>query len=871
MRLRKLTLLAGAFVLALLAIAPVTAVARNVDERDAAAVSPQPTDTALFADPSQSPVTLSRGGGDVTVSRTDDLSRQAITVSWKGLDPSATDPGAGVTKPVLVMQCRGANPSREDCWMGSLNANGDASGLSKLQARATHYAPTETSEWWQNPANPTGRFLGIPFKKADGNPHAIHNANGTWATLPMAAAADSGGLIVPIDDFTPGTRNFRRGLTQSDGTGAVQTWVNTAAENPSLGCSETKDCSLVVVPVKDRPCLTAEDGVPAATVNACKAQVGKAGIANWQLLANWYERYVFKLSFSPSLPNCAGRNDEAKFLGSELSAEVMRRWVPARCQKSSSAALDFTRAWEPDALRQLGQRDPASPSKYAADGAIVTEPAAADDPVATDRKTAYAPIAVSGFAIGYTIDKQVDNVAGTVTDLNLNQRLVAKLLTQSYGGLFKGLNGFAVNPNTGTNPANIFRDPEFRQLNPGAQGFAGADAAPGTQLAMPVFRTDVLLAVTRWIWADPTARAFLQGQRDPWGMTVNKAYRGWQLPTDDYTLRDGWQAPTNNGVWSGFAPQSLWAQNTNSWANGADVTMAAWPLTQSPQSANTSDPNAPIVPKREVAQEFGTRNMFTLSATSELQKTGVPIANLRNSEGEYIAPTAESMGYALDGATPDQKSGVWTLNYKSMDKRGYPGTMISYAAVPTSSLPSGLARQYADNLRWLTHEGQEYGQEAGQLPDGYLALTQPMRDQANKVADAVANQTATPPIPPGGPLPEVKPTPKPTGTPTGNTNGPGQDGGGDNGNKPTATPTTPGAPTPSGGPSNKPQAQGSIKPVAATTQGDSLGWLAWGLPALLVAGLAAGVASPGIRLIAQPGHPVRRGLAGLLRRGRRRG
>jgi len=72
-------------------------------------------------------------------------------------------------------------------------------------------------------------------------------------------------------------------------------------------------------------------------------------------------------------------------------------------------------------------------------------------------------------------------------------------------------------------------------------------------------------------------------------------------------------------------------------------------------------------------------------------------------------------------------------------------------------------------------------------------------------------------------------------------------------------------------------AGGSIKPVSQTTQGESLGWLAWGIPALLVAGLAAGVASPGIRVIAQPGHPIRRGLASggsflaaLFRRGRRR-
>jgi hypothetical protein len=193
-------------------------------------------------------------------------------------------------------------------------------------------------------------------------------------------------------------------------------------------------------------------------------------------------------------------------------------------------------------------------------------------------------------------------------------------------------------------------------------------------------------------------------------------------------------------------------------------------------------------------------------------------------------------------------------------------------------LKSTEASRYADTLRWLSTDGQLYGQEAGQLPAGYLALTDPMRAQAAKVADAVENQTGTPPIPPADPLPDDKdPTPDDNGTGTpspsgGNTNSPDDNGTGTN--KPGSTPTTPG---PSGSPSKAGAQAAGTKNASATTQGESLGWLAWGLPALLVAGLAAGVASPGIRLIAQPNHPVRRGIvaggsyiAALLRRGRRR-
>jgi hypothetical protein len=151
-----------------------------------------------------------------------------------------------------------------------------------------------------------------------------------------------------------------------------------------------------------------------------------------------------------------------------------------------------------------------------------------------------------------------------------------------------------------------------------------------------------------------------------------------------------------------------------------------------------------------------------------------------------------------------------------------------------------------------------------------------MREQALKVALAVRNQTGTPPVPPDDPVPNTpnNPTTNPQSqAPNQNNNqstAPNSDNPNSSGDPtPSGAPTTPGGPVPN--PSKQPVlAGGNIKPVSQTTQGESLGWLAWGIPALLVAGLAAGVASPGIRVIAQPGHPVRRGLAGLFRRGRRR-
>jgi hypothetical protein len=845
-----------------------------------------PPDAVVTADPSNSPVTLSRGASTVTVSRTAGLTRQMMNVSWTGMTPSEQNSSTGDKFAVAVMQCRGYNPDRSDCWMAN-----PVTGNHLGNFVGSSYLPAEDTQWRTTVPVTNGQQYAIPFRKSDGTFHASARpgATGVWLVPGLAQRHVPPVGNTSVDDYTPGTANERLGFTRPNGTGEVQTWANTKADNPSLGCSETSACSLVVVPIQRQPCRKSPPVTEAeATKCANSAAAGNDVTPKyWSLLANWYQRYVFKLSFAPTAATCAQRPDSAKLIGSELMGEAMRRWVPARCQQSSPAGLDYTRAWEPESRTQFGQTDPIAASGYAADAVVVTDPTEQES-VVTARKPGYAPIGISGFAIGFNWEKSEGAGGGQVADMKFNQRLVAKLLTQSYPGKWRS-GSTAVNPNAPTNPTNILKDPEFLQLNPTAAQWTGDSDAVGTQLIIPTARTDVMMTLTRWIWSDPSAKAFLQGKADPWGMTVNKTYRGWELPRYDYDLRDGWIVPKgSDSTWDGFAPQQMGSQPSNSWANGSDALMTAWPLSQAPKSPNQG---IPPVPKRDDAQLPGFRHMIALSTTSELEKVGMRTASLKNSSGAYVAPDVESMTFALDGATVDKSSGVWQIDPAKMDIRGYPGTMISYAEVPTTTLKPTEARRYADTLRWMSTDAQQYGQEAGQLPDGYLALTQPMRDQAAKVADAVENQTGTPPIPDDDPLPDDNdPTPDdpqstdPNGTGqstvpnqngTGNSNGTGNN----NTTSPTTSaPTTPGTTPSAANPSkNQPQANGSIKPVSATTQGDSLGWLAWGIPALLIAGLAAGVASPGIRLIAQPDHPVRRGivaggsyLVALARRGRRR-
>ena len=116
---------------------------------------------------------------------------------------------------------------------------------------------------------------------------------------------------------------------------------------------------------------------------------------------------------------------------------------------------------------------------------------------------------------GLVVAFQIDDANGKpVTDLRLNARLVAKLITASYRS---GGNAAVID-----NPVNIFRDPEFRALNPGVTCPGGA---PGNHPLILGDLSDTTRALTRWLAADPDAAAFINGKPDPWGMTVNTNYK----------------------------------------------------------------------------------------------------------------------------------------------------------------------------------------------------------------------------------------------------------------------------------------------------------------------------------------------------------
>jgi hypothetical protein len=102
-------------------------------------------------------------------------------------------------------------------------------------------------------------------------------------------------------------------------------------------------------------------------------------------------------------------------------------------------------------------------------------------------------------------------------------------------------------------------------------------------------------------------------------------------------------------------------------------------------------------------------------------------ASLQTTTGTFVAPSNASLEATTSLLQPDPSSGTWPVPYGQFDSAvgsaAYPGTMVVYAAVPTSGLPPTAAADYAALLTFAVGPGQTPGEGVGQLPPGYLPLT----------------------------------------------------------------------------------------------------------------------------------------------------
>ncbi|WP_405772508.1 hypothetical protein [Streptomyces sp. NBC_01538] len=798
-----------------------------------------------------------------TVSQTEHLTSQAVTVSWTGGTPTVLAGTLFNTDFVQIMQCWGDDD-------GTVPAN---PGPSRTQCQYGASPTTDRGSWPGNEYDDTRKvfYSAAPTNYGQDNRYGAGNVSGL-GEVPFKSV--DGTLI------TSGTQNnplFNRNTTNevdfartgADGTGREYVEVQTANEAPHLGCGtpvrqngtvKPRSCWLVIVPQGHLDL----DGKPYADTSQVNA--GSPVSAT-----NWKNRVAVRLGFNAVGANCALGSDERATSGSELVADAMSSWQTALCP--SGKVYGYTEVGEPDTRSRLiadGTSGLGFTTRALGADAGTTAPA---DP------TVYAPAALSGTVIGFTVERRpkagaseaVRKLAGTkVESLDLTPRLVAKLLTESYRnspwGAVVGTTaakgyGWATN-----NPAGLASDPEFIALNPEfAELSVPETPATDTDLLTALGHSDSARAVWQWIVSDKEARNFLAGVSDDWGMKVNPSFStnvdlnptGFAFDpadTDTYPKSDRWcTIPPGTGA---TAPQCMidfhpYVTDMHAGALHTRRADSLWKAVWDPLAS-------PPAYKNPGPQTVGSRFVITVTDAASAVRYGLQTARLRNAAGTFTAPTPAALTAAAASASGAKAPEI--VPAKATAKGAYPLAQLVYAAVRPAKLDPAARKDYATLLTYAAGKGQISGADPGRLPSGYAPLPAGLRAKTAKAATALAHYTG-PSAPPGGGSSSGGTSGGSGGTSGGGTTGGGSGGadgtggagisGGTGAGGATDGGTTGGAASGGGGasasPSGKPSYDGgqALQTTAlGTTPADPANALRYAVPVGAALGAAAGIGAP---------------------------
>lgn len=792
----------------------------------------------------------------LSVSETADLrGRQLVDVNWSGAHPtgglvldSNSNAGRLSEYPMVLLECRGVDSDQvsadkrldpSTCWTQTPSERFQADFGTAFPAwRLDRYAPAaERKATVGVPSNvcrldaPAERM--VPFVAADSTAYYFGTGCGT---LPPEGST--------VYDPAAPPSNETYGATAVDGTGSAKFEIWTAQENASLGCSSSVPCALVAVPIMGVSCdataasLPAEDrptddpattdvnefteaqtlcektgqyaqGSRQTTADPQKTDMAVAG-ALWWSASNWRNRITVPLSFASFGDVCdiLDTRVPVDLYGSELLGQATNQWAPAFCQNPALFKFRHVEVGEPLAKTGLSAKEfPAALVSRPPEGGYA-------------QPTVSAPVAVSGFAVSYSVD---DADGKQVTDLRLTPRLLAKLLSESYL-TWPPLKDDLSRPDDKKNPKNnvpaaykaiagnpltITQDPEFIALNPKVGQNTGYPEGAASLLALSG-QSDVMYALTQYLNADPEARAFLDGKPDPWGMRVNPGYRHIALPIESWPLLDS------------YVPSLAFAGSPayRACLMNADHVVMPQPFLQMVSSPVTSlqttaqnvqygivnsatkcvellNPGGDVVSgsfKPEGRDAVGNRFVLALTALADGPRYGLRSAALQTDSvvpdlsakftddhgRDFVTPTDASLRAAMAVTAPDDTTHTWPISYQTLRaKRGasaYPGTMVVYAAVPTTGLDHAVARDLGELLEFAATDGQQTGLGQGQLPPGYLPMTSAnglggMVQYTRRAADAVAAQQGKVPSivetpgPPAPPNTSASPTPSAQTTP----------------------------------------------------------------------------------------------------------
>ncbi len=671
----------------------------------------------------------------VTVSQTRNLSNQGVKVTWSGL--KRTMPGEFASNYVQIMQCWGddSGPTPQQCqWgspitatenlMGSFTANRD---LMKGEDPNQLY---NTSYLIPPPVNqPFLKSYRVPFTTVSGE--TTYNFS---------------------KYFSNETSNeFSAAPTGVSGGGEAVFEVQTSLEAPHLGCgaqtaSGPRDCWLVVVPRGE------------LRANGTRILESERLSGSPLSASNWANRVQFPLSFSPLTVSCALGNSERRVVGTEMIAAAFYSWQPSLCK--DIATFGYSQIGDGEARRQI------TGTLFGSSGlAFISDPI--EEELRGKNQLVYAPVANSAVVIAFNIEKNfksdsplVSQNGALVTDLKLNARLIAKLLTQSYRNDVPGGN---TQDHVKDNPRSVVTDPEFIQLNPDFEYFQRGIEPGGLLVALG--SSDSSALVWRWLQNDAKAKSFLQGTPDQWGMKLNKYYSSLELATDteieSFPKADlSTYRPNSNTPEPGFSTLDMRPYSH-------DMLDAAAAARRGDSKSKTIwDPNKiPATFASGGAQPIGQRFMLAITDLPAAERYGLGVATLVNSNGQESSPSVTSLNAAVSSMPTDAATGILYNDGKSVIGNGYPLTSLTYAVVNVCTQTSKALSEYSSMLNYASGPGQITGEAQGMLPYGYVPLQANLLAKAKAAANSLTSSTVAKDCP-SNVVPEEEEKPEPTPTPT---------------------------------------------------------------------------------------------------------
>jgi hypothetical protein len=541
----------------------------------------------------------------VTISQAKELTDQDVKITWSGFTPSLGSTGVepnpasdAAYYQVSLLECNGTNPDWSDgyashCYRYSVGAPSTAAKSGPpngelVNTLDTSVPPTITGTSGISPYSPLAPLYGVAA------PGWKDKGPTSW----------TGQAEFHVEAPTPRTKGgfFRCSSTNPCSLVIDPNWGGTptaAGSSPSsYSYTDTSSCNVHTIGGSQSPgdfynSNGNQQGFSSPQENAHDNGNFPNLLGNsW---ACWTaDRIVIPLSFAPTSQDCPNKTPQFYAQGSPMMQTQMLQWEAGWCTGSDPVALSYTFNSESQARGEFLAGGQAASARV--DMALVTLPADAAAQKASTRKFTYAPLANSGVDIAYYLD---DYTTGSqVNRMVLNQRLLAKLTTQSYTLQYNCTNPavkspWAPNPQANDycdpavkgNPYSLFSDPEFLSLNTDCRPFGQAAnyhcgdntvTVNGTKTVYSDFPTDpgnggsaelqyggflptvlqpfsdMTYDLTGWIAANQEATSFLAGKNDQWGTRVNSNYLDVSYPVQSFAMLDngvtypGGLPPCNN-------------------------------------------------------------------------------------------------------------------------------------------------------------------------------------------------------------------------------------------------------------------------------------------------------------------------------------